>query len=151
MVCRVTIFFNGALSIYCVLLIRIWHQNGIKCPLIRTFHYLRQNHRNHHYSDWTVIRTFSEAARRLKKPTSLQVLGERIRDARKAKKLSQEDLALQADIATSYMGGVERGERNPSFKVMCAVARIVGRDLGSLCRDLPLPHDRAVRGREDPG
>ncbi|HYG33432.1 MAG TPA: helix-turn-helix transcriptional regulator, partial [Clostridia bacterium] len=93
-----------------------------------------------YYSDWTVNRAFRDAARRLKKPTSLQVLGERIRDARKAKKLSQEDLALQAGIATSYMGGVERGERNPSFKVLCAVARIVGRDLGSLCRDLPLPH-----------
>ena len=85
----------------------------------------------------------------MKKPTSLQVLGERIRDARKARKFSQEDLALQAGIATSYMGGVERGERNPSFKVLCAVAQVVGHDLGTLCRDLPLPYDLTTRGAKD--
>jgi predicted transcriptional regulator len=55
------------------------------------------------------------------KPCSLQVLGERIRVARKAKALSQEDLALLADIDRSYIGRVERGEQNPSFKKLCAI------------------------------
>jgi transcriptional regulator with XRE-family HTH domain len=77
----------------------------------------------------------------LKKPTSLQVLGQRIRGARKAKGLSQEDLALESDTAPSYIGGVERGQRNPSFKKLCAISKTVGRDLGSLCRGLPLPHE----------
>jgi transcriptional regulator with XRE-family HTH domain len=77
----------------------------------------------------------------LKKPTSLQVLGHRIREARKAKGLSQEELALRSDTATSYIGGVERGERNPSFKKLCAIARTVGRDVSSLTRHLPLPHE----------
>jgi transcriptional regulator with XRE-family HTH domain len=77
----------------------------------------------------------------LKKPTSLQLLGERIREARKAKGLSQEDLALQSDTAPSYIGGVERGQRNPSFKKLCAIARTIGCDVGSLCRDLPLPQE----------
>jgi transcriptional regulator with XRE-family HTH domain len=78
----------------------------------------------------------------LRKPTSLQILGERIRQARQAKGLSQEDLALESNIATSYLGGVERGQRNPSFKKLCAIAKTIGRDVGSLCRNLPLPHDR---------
>jgi transcriptional regulator with XRE-family HTH domain len=77
----------------------------------------------------------------LKKPTSLQLLGERIREARKAKGLSQEDLALQSDTAPSYIGGVERGQRNPSFKKLCAIASTIGCDVGSLCRDLPLPQE----------
>jgi transcriptional regulator with XRE-family HTH domain len=77
----------------------------------------------------------------LKKPTSLQVLGERIREARKAQGLSQEDLALESNTAPSYIGGVERGQRNPSFKKLCAISRTIGRDLASLCRGLPLPGD----------
>lgn len=78
----------------------------------------------------------------MRKPTSLQLLGQRIRDARKVKGLSQEDLALDSDIDPSYIGGVERGQRNPSFKKLSAIARTLGRDLGSLCRGLPLPGDK---------
>lgn len=73
--------------------------------------------------------------------TSLQVLGQRIRAARKAKRLSQEDLALEASVAMNYVGGIERGERNPSFRILCAIARVLSCDVGTLCRDLPLPHE----------
>ena len=72
----------------------------------------------------------------------MQVLGQRIREARKAKGLSQEDLALESNTAPSYIGGVERGQRNPSFRKMCAIAQTLGRDLGSLCRGLPWPDER---------
>jgi transcriptional regulator with XRE-family HTH domain len=77
----------------------------------------------------------------LRKASSLQLLGQRIREARKAKGLSQEDLALESNTASSYIGGVERGQRNPSFKKLCAIAKTVGCDVGSLCRDLPLSHE----------
>jgi transcriptional regulator with XRE-family HTH domain len=77
----------------------------------------------------------------LKKPTSLQVLGHRIREARKAKGLSQEALALESNTAPSYIGGVERGQRNPSFKKLCAIAKVLGRDVGSLCRNFPFSHE----------
>jgi transcriptional regulator with XRE-family HTH domain len=77
----------------------------------------------------------------LKKATSLQLLGERIREARKVKGLSQEDLALQSNTAPSYIGGVERGQRNPSFKKLCAIGKVLGRDVGSLTRQLPLSHE----------
>ena len=55
--------------------------------------------------------------------------------------MSQEDLALESNIDPSYIGGVERGQRNPSFKKLCAIARTIGRDVGSLCRNLPLSHE----------
>ena len=79
---------------------------------------------------------------RLKRQSSLRVLGERIRQARKAKGWSQEDLALQADVDRSYCGGLERGQRNPSFKKLCALALALGCDVGSLCAGLPTERGR---------
>ena len=51
----------------------------------------------------------------LKKNKHLQELGNLIRELRKNKGLSQEQLALQAEVDRSYVGGIERGERNVSF------------------------------------
>ena len=42
------------------------------------------------------------------------MIGGRIREARKAKKWSQDAFANDLGIARSYYGGVERGERNLS-------------------------------------
>jgi transcriptional regulator with XRE-family HTH domain len=41
--------------------------------------------------------------------------GERVRSIRKAKGLSQEALAHLCDLDRTYIGGVERGERNISL------------------------------------
>jgi len=40
---------------------------------------------------------------------------------RKKRGWSQEDFAYRANIDRSYMGGVERDERNLSFKKVCAI------------------------------
>ena len=74
----------------------------------------------------------------------LRVLGERVRAARKALGWSQEDLAFECEIDRSYIGGVERGERNLSFLTLCQIARTLGRDVGALTVDLP----RKARGRK---
>jgi len=49
-------------------------------------------------------------------------IGENIRTLRKERGLSQEQLALRADINTSYMGQVERGEKNPTIDVLSKIA-----------------------------
>lgn len=63
---------------------------------------------------------------------ALQTLGDRIREARKGTGLSQEELALQADIDRSFMGQVERGQRNISVLTLLRVARVLDVNLGSL-------------------
>lgn len=68
---------------------------------------------------------------------SQKCLGERIRDARREKGWTQEDLAHEAGIDRSYIGGVERGQRNVTFSILCRIARALGCDLASLTYELP--------------
>ena len=73
---------------------------------------------------------------------SAEILGSRIQRSRKMRGWSQEDFAYRTKIDRSYMGGVERGERNLSFKKLCAIATALGRDVASLTRGLPVrDHD----------
>ena len=41
--------------------------------------------------------------------------GRRVRELRKARGLFQEELAGRAGIHWTYLGGIERGERNPAL------------------------------------
>lgn len=43
-------------------------------------------------------------------------VGARIKKLRTAQGISQEKLALKADIDRTYLAGVEQGKRNPSIK-----------------------------------
>lgn len=51
----------------------------------------------------------------MKKPTILSQIGNRIRELRKKTGMSQEQLAAKADLDRTYVGGIERGERNVSM------------------------------------
>ena len=55
-----------------------------------------------------------------------QRFGERVRKLRKQKGLSQEGLALACDMDRSYIGGVERGERNISIINIYRIAKALG-------------------------
>jgi transcriptional regulator with XRE-family HTH domain len=58
--------------------------------------------------------------------------GERIRDLRLAKGLSQEELAFRAGVHRTYLGGIERGERNPALKNIALIADALGVTLSEL-------------------
>jgi transcriptional regulator with XRE-family HTH domain len=55
-----------------------------------------------------------------------RVLGGNVKRLRLAKGLTQEELALEAEIDLTYAGGIERGKRNPSLEVMVRIARVLG-------------------------
>jgi transcriptional regulator with XRE-family HTH domain len=58
--------------------------------------------------------------------------GKRVRKLRAEKGLSQEELAFKVGIHRTYIGGIERGERNPSLKNIAAIAKALGVTLSDL-------------------
>lgn len=59
-------------------------------------------------------------------------LGRAIRDYRGRRQISQEDLAHRAGMHRTYLGGIERGERNPSYTNIMKVADALGVDAWEL-------------------
>ena len=49
--------------------------------------------------------------------------------------LTQEQLAFEAEIDLTYMGGIERGKRNPSLSVMARIANALAVPLPKLLGD----------------
>jgi transcriptional regulator with XRE-family HTH domain len=54
------------------------------------------------------------------------LVGANIRKLRVRKKLSQEQLAHDSEIDLTYLGGIERGKRNPSLLVLVRIADQLG-------------------------
>ncbi|WP_054028564.1 helix-turn-helix domain-containing protein [Bacillus sp. FJAT-28004] len=68
------------------------------------------------------------------------LVGENIRLLRKKRGLSQEQLALRADINASYMGQVERGEKNPTIDVLSKIAIALQTPLERIVNVVSSPH-----------
>ena len=69
------------------------------------------------------------------------MLGKRIRDLRRLKRLSQEDLAERAGLHRNYIGDVERGERNVAIVNIAKVAA----DLDMSIAELFAPFTRRAK------
>ena len=69
------------------------------------------------------------------KPKARRIFADNLRKARQAKKLSQEDLAELARLHRTYVGSVERAERNVSIDNMERLAAAVGVALPSLLQE----------------
>lgn len=61
-----------------------------------------------------------------------QALGRTIRAARSKRGLSQEGLAQESGLDRTYVGGIERGERNPSFEALRTLAEVIDTPLSKL-------------------
>lgn len=55
----------------------------------------------------------------------LRRFGESLREERKRQGISQEQLALLAEINRTYMGGVERGEENISLLTIQKISTVL--------------------------
>lgn len=62
----------------------------------------------------------------------LVAIGRQIRSLREARKVAQEEFAVQAGMDRSYYGGVERGERNLSALNLVRIALALGVEAGQL-------------------
>jgi transcriptional regulator with XRE-family HTH domain len=56
-------------------------------------------------------------------PAELRALGAAVRELRARRGLSQEELGHRAGIHRNYVGGIERGELNITFRVLLKVER----------------------------
>jgi transcriptional regulator with XRE-family HTH domain len=63
-------------------------------------------------------------------------LGERVRDLRQQRKLSQEALAERAGLHWTYVSGIERGKRNPGLNTLGRIASALRVSLAELVKDL---------------
>jgi transcriptional regulator with XRE-family HTH domain len=61
--------------------------------------------------------------------TSQVALGVALRELRKEKKLTQEDLARRASVGVRVVAGIERGEGNPRWSTLEAILTAMKIDL----------------------
>ena len=63
---------------------------------------------------------------------TLKSFGKAVRSRREQRGWSQEEFAHRCGLHRTYMGGVERGERNISFLNMVQIAKALGISLSEL-------------------
>ena len=63
-------------------------------------------------------------------------LGMRIRYLREQKKMTLEDLSFEADINKNYLSDLERGNRNPTVKVLSKIANALEISLETLFKGI---------------
>jgi len=62
------------------------------------------------------------------------IVGNNVRRLRKAAGLTQEQLAFEAKIDLTYVGGIERGRRNPSVIVLGRIAAVLAAEPADLLK-----------------
>ena len=83
------------------------------------------------------------------KNSILQQFGSNVRALREAQGLSQEEFAALAGLDRTYVGGIERGERNAGVLNVCRIAHTLGvspaRLLAKLEEFAPSPVNKGSR------
>lgn len=63
-----------------------------------------------------------------------RIVGANVKRLRQTRGLTQEEVAFRSKIDLTYMGGIERGKRNPSLLVMVRISRALSADLVDLIK-----------------
>jgi transcriptional regulator with XRE-family HTH domain len=72
--------------------------------------------------------------RKLRRPEAKK-FGAVVRRLREARGLTQEELAEEADVSTTYIGFVERGDNVPTLTIIIQIASALGVRPSELLRD----------------
>lgn len=75
----------------------------------------------------------------------IRLVAVNVRRARKAIALSQEELALEAEVDRTYVSQVERGKRNITVVVLARLARALRTTPANLVSGMPGRADSAAR------
>ncbi len=65
----------------------------------------------------------------------LRKLGEKVREYRHERGLTQEALAESLDLSVAYVSLIERGGRNPPYTTVVAIAHALGVSPRDMCAD----------------
>jgi transcriptional regulator with XRE-family HTH domain len=77
----------------------------------------------------------------VKKNPTLVTIGQQIREARAKAGISQEELAYRVDLDRTYVGGVERGERNLGVLNLFKLAEALNIPAFALIKGISLPKE----------
>lgn len=66
----------------------------------------------------------------------LKRFGDRVRELRKSEGYSQESFADECGLDRTYMGGIERGERNVALRNIGKIAEALSISVAELMRDI---------------
>jgi transcriptional regulator with XRE-family HTH domain len=75
---------------------------------------------------------------RSRQSPALLALGNAIRTIRQAKGISQEELALRAEVDRSYVGRIERGDNNVAILTLAKLAKALGTTVAKIAQKAKL-------------
>jgi transcriptional regulator with XRE-family HTH domain len=70
-------------------------------------------------------------------------VGQNVRTIRSERRLTQEQVAFEAKIDLTYLGGIERGRRNPSLLVLVRIAAALKVDPRDLLKPVDSDHGQS--------
>lgn len=73
-------------------------------------------------------------------------LGERVRKARKQKRLTQEQLAEACDLSTAHIGHIERGTRALSIESLITLSEVLDVSTDYLLMDMSNSNEKSFSG-----
>jgi transcriptional regulator with XRE-family HTH domain len=74
----------------------------------------------------------------------VRLLGKNVRHYRQLRGITQEDLALSADMKRSYLSDLERGTRNPSVRALGRLADALDVEPAALLRSEAIAESEAL-------
>lgn len=106
---------------------------ALRCPAMPHRAYMKRLWTNDHHSGFMARVTKPPTTRaRSEKDPELLAFGRHLRELRLARSLTQEALATAAGLHWTYIGQIERGERNLTLKNVLRLAHGLGISSGAL-------------------